>query len=90
MYDLNILDVLGQRKVRISPPHFQKIDLGDASYFIAEIETWVRTRLKGRYFLKKMPCLSSDGKLKPSACLGFEDHKELTYFMLANPHLRRK
>jgi hypothetical protein len=90
MYDLNILNILNQRKVKTAPEHFIKMKLGEASFYIDEIEAWIRSRLKGRFFVQKLPQIGDDGRLKTGICIGFEDHKELTYFMLASPHLRRK
>jgi len=43
----------------------------------------------GRFYIKRQPGISQDGKLKTATYVGFEDHKELTYFMLACPHIRR-
>jgi hypothetical protein len=45
--------------------------------------------LKGRFSLAKMPVIDSQDKLKSSLVIAFEDHSEMTYFMLACPHLRR-
>jgi hypothetical protein len=36
-----------------------------------------------------LPHVDQEGKLKSATFVAFEDHKELTYFMLACPHLRR-
>jgi hypothetical protein len=35
-----------------------------------------------------MPVIENE-KLKSSLIVAFEDHSEMTYFMLACPHLRR-
>jgi hypothetical protein len=53
------------------------------------LEEWVRFKLKGRYYITKQPSIDSGGNLKSNLFIGFEDSKELTYFMLACPHLRR-
>ena len=50
----------------------------------------IKTKLKGRFYLQKTPGIGTDSKVRSVTYLGFEDHKELTYFMLACPHLRRK
>jgi hypothetical protein len=53
------------------------------------VEDWVRTKLKGRYYICAKPAVDRSGNLRSSCVIGFEDHQELTYFMLACPHLRR-
>jgi len=89
MKEINALELLGERKVDFLPLHFSKFKLSDKDFFIENIENWIRSKLRGRYFLKKFPSISSDGKLKNSLFVGFENQSELTHFILACPHLRR-
>lgn len=89
IFDLNPLEVLKIRKMTTIPPHFSKTRISDSEYFDG-VEDWVKVRLKGRYAIYKAPCYDEDNKvLKTSLHIGFENHQELTYFMLACPHLRR-
>jgi len=81
MMNLNPLDVLKKRSVSWIPPHFAKIKVKYQIYD-TELEDWIKYKLKGRYFLIQ-------GSDSHTASLGFEDDKELTYFMLACPHFRR-
>ena len=88
MFDLNPLDVLRQRKLKIAAPHFSTLGISDSDIFDG-IEDWVKIKLKGRYFIVRKPLIDKSGNLKSSYTIGFEDQKELTYFMLACPQLRR-
>jgi hypothetical protein len=88
MFDLNPIDVLKQRKLKTIPPHFSKIRVSEGEIFEG-LEDWVKIKLKGRYYLTKKPSIDSTGNLKSIFFIGFEDQKELTYFMLACPYLRR-
>jgi hypothetical protein len=88
MFDLNPIDVLKQRKLKTLPPHFSKIKITDFEIFEG-IEDWIQTKLKGRYCIVKHPTIDSNEHLKSSLVIGFEEQKELTYFMLACPILRR-
>jgi hypothetical protein len=88
MFDLNPIDVLKQRKLKTLPPHFSKMKISEAELFEG-IEDWVKTKLKGRYCLVRSPRIDESGNLKSSTYIGFEQQKELTYFMLACPNLRR-
>jgi hypothetical protein len=90
MIELNALDVLNQRKVDFMPPQFSKMKVSDNEWQDSTIEDWIRNKLKGRFYYQKIPSIGTDGRVKSSSYVGFEDHKELTYFMLACPHLRRK
>jgi len=87
MFDLNPLDILGQREVKTLPPHFSKVSV--PIQFDNKIENWIKHKLKGRYCVLKTPSIDDRGNLKSITIAGFEDQKELTYFMLACPHLRR-
>jgi hypothetical protein len=89
MFDLNPIDVLKQREIKILPPHFVKTKVDDTDFFGGELFSWITTKLKGRYCFLRSPGVDSSGNLKSSMYVGFEDPKELTYFMLACPYLRR-
>lgn len=86
--EINPLDVLKKREVNYLPPHFSKTSI--LSINEISIKTWIKTNLKGRFCLIKVPGIGTDNKLKSTIILAFEDEKELIYFMLACPHLRRK
>ena len=85
--DLNPLDVLKIRKLDQMPIHFVKTKLNEWHY--TEIESWIKYKLKGRYCLTRMPSITSSNSLKVETFIGFEEEKEMTYFMLACPYLRR-
>jgi hypothetical protein len=89
MFDLNALDILNCRKMATEVSHFSKVDIGKPDWGNDLIEDWIISNLKGRYYLLDRPYVTEDGKLKTSRFAGFEDQKEITYFILACPHLRR-
>jgi hypothetical protein len=89
MLKLNALDILNRRQIDSVAPHFAKIKLSEGDLFGTEVETWIKSKLAGRFYIKRQPSIAQDGKLKTATYVGFEDHKELTYFMLACPHIRR-
>jgi hypothetical protein len=89
IFDLNPLDVLQARKLTVAPPHFQKMRITDAEYFEGT-EDWVKSKLKGRYAVFRTTYFDqSDNVLKTSVHIAFEEPHEITYFILACPHLRR-
>jgi hypothetical protein len=89
MFNLNPIDVLKKRELKFLPLHFAKIKITDAELFEGNIQNWVKAKLKGRYCITKSPSIDQSGNLKSATFVAFEDQKELTYFMLACPHLRR-
>lgn len=89
MFDLNPLDVLGKRSLNFIPPHFAKLKINEMEKSNGDLERWIKSKLKGRYALAQVPALDTDQHLKKATFIAFEDQKELTYFMLACPYLRR-
>jgi hypothetical protein len=90
MIDYNQLDLIGERELSWIPIHFSKTVLLDREEWNKDtISSWIRIKLKGRFSMTRSPEIDSQGKLKPSLTVAFEDPSELTYFMLACPHLRR-
>lgn len=88
MIELNPLEVLNKRKVDHIVPHFSTTKVSDF-YFDNELEEWIRQKLKGRYFYTKCLDAKEDSKLKTISMVGFENHSEMTYFLLACPFIRR-
>lgn len=89
MNEINSLDILNIRKLSHIPAHFARMHLSDINFLTRGIESWIQNCLKGRYSVVNMPAVDKEGRLKKTTFVAFEDHKELTYFMLACPHLRR-
>jgi hypothetical protein len=90
MIELNPLEVLQERKVNVLAPHFAKHSLHTSSKRdVQAVQEWILDKLNGRFCVVKYPAMDSTDKLSSNTYVGFEDQKELTYFMLACPHLRR-
>ena len=86
MQDVNPLEVLNKRVLDFMPKHFVKTSI---SYLESrETYNWVRQNLRGRFCVIDYPTIEN-GRLKHVKHIGFEDPKELTYFMLACPYKRR-
>ena len=83
MIEYNPLEILNKRSLQVMPPHFGKIKLEEINFFTNEIENWIRIKLKVRYAVVKLTSIENNSKLKSAMFSGIEDHKELTYFMLA-------
>jgi len=89
MLELNPLDVLNKRKLEYLPFHFSKVKVSDNDRYDYKMEDWIKSKLNGRYSIGQYPAVDTDNKFKVSTYVAFEEQKELTYFMLACPFLRR-
>ena len=78
------------RRLSYEPSHLATIDLSHTYNIESAISKWIDTNLKKRYFLKKVIGLTKENKIDTVLRAGFEDPKELSYFVLACPHLKYK
>jgi|TARA_B100001057_G_scaffold152145_1_gene152169 hypothetical protein len=78
------------RRLKFEPPHLTTIDLPQSYNMESAISKWIESNLKKRYFLKKAVSLTKSNKIDTVLRAGFEDPKELSYFVLACPHLKYK
>ena len=76
------------RRLKFEPPHLATIDLPHTYNMESAISKWIESNLKKRYFLKKAVSLTKENKIESVLRAGFEDPKELSYFVLACPHLK--
>lgn len=83
MLDISSLSILGKRRVNWMAPHFHTCSLGEVFFQDLQIQQWIENKLKGRYSL--ITGIDAKGSVVK---VGFEDEKELTFFMLACPHIR--
>jgi hypothetical protein len=89
MKTLNPLNVIKKRKLSIMPKHFARVKIQDYDLGQGKLENWITAKLNGRYSVVKIPTISDSSGINLSTFVGFENHSELTYFMLACPHFRR-
>ena len=89
MLDLNLTDVLKTREVNSIMPHFSKTKISESERYDYNIVNWIKSRLVGRFYVASFPSIDENEKIRIATFVGFEEQKELTYFMLACPYLRR-
>ena len=83
----NPLNIFGNRKVDFLPEFFDTVDLEQRYNLQDSITRWIDTNLKGRYFVTPRTVVK-DGTMQTKLTVGFENQKELSYFMLACPLLK--
>jgi hypothetical protein len=84
----NALNYFGIRELSVAPPHFEYITLKQNYNLEDAIRKWILKNLKSRFFIGKKIDLDKDNTITSMVNLGFEDPKELSYFMLACPLLK--
>ena len=84
----NALNYFGIRQLNVAPPHFEYITLKQNYNLEDAITKWIMNNLKSRFFIGKKVALDKENAVSTMINLGFEDPKELSYFMLACPHLK--
>ena len=87
---INPYEVFGVRKAEFPPEHFEYAQIPLHYNLKDALEKWIESHLKSRYYLGKTVSLDTENKMKYDLKIGFEDAKELSYFMLACPHLKYK
>lgn len=84
MLDTSELSIINRRVLKWVPPHFHTFDLKEGERVLwthgEDIKRWIDYKLTGRYCIVNKP-----NRQGLNVTIGFEDPKELTYFMLACP-----
>jgi hypothetical protein len=86
----NPLNVFGVRQVKSAPPHFEYVNLPMKYNLEESLVKWIKQNLKHRFYAGKNVTLDEDNKLIQVLTVGFEETKDMSYFMLACPHLKYK
>ena len=86
----NPLNVFEVRQVKSAPPHFEYVNLPMKYNLEESLIKWIKQNLKNRFYTGKNVSLDSDNKLTQVLTIGFEETKDMSYFMLACPHLKYK
>ena len=83
-------DYFDIRRLSHEPPHLATIDLPHTYNMESAISKWIDNNLKKRYYLNRVIGLTKQNKIETVLRAGFEDPKELSYFVLDCPLLKYK
>lgn len=87
MVKVNPLNVLDCREVRDPPPYFHYHYLDLKFNIIHSLKEWIYTNLKYRFYISESLALV-DNQYTVKLKIGFEEPKELSFFLLACSHLK--
>ena len=82
---LNVFDI---RQVKTAVPSFEYINLPIKYNLEDSLSKWINCNLRNRYYIGKQITLDNENKLSQVITIGFEETKDMSYFMLACPHLK--
>lgn len=81
MLKISLLDILRERRLSNIPPHFSKMKI-KGLFYEKDILDWIEKRLTGRFSIVEELTIE-ENKVVPCRFVGFEDPKEMTYFLLS-------
>lgn len=85
---VNPLDFLECRRLKYLPPHLETIDIPLRYNLENAVTKWIEENLKDRFYVGR--CSSNKSKNLMEYRVGFENPKELSYFVLACPFMKYK
>lgn len=85
----NVYDIFQIRQVEFLPKHFEAIEVQIKYNLENSLKKWILNNLKGRFYLGTGIALI-DNNVSSVLKVGFENSKEMSYFVLACPLLKYK
>jgi len=86
----NPLNFFNLRRVNFPASHFEYIVLEDNSLmFVKKINNWIFNTLNSRYYIGNYIALDNTNTIVYKVNVGFESAKELSFFIMACPHLQK-
>ncbi|MBO01916.1 MAG: hypothetical protein CMG35_04685 [Candidatus Marinimicrobia bacterium] len=84
----NPFNVFNIRQVKSPVPYFEYVDLPLKYNLETSLSKWIQSNVKNRYYVGRKVTLDKDNKLSQIITVGFEENRDMSYFMLACPHLK--
>lgn len=84
----NPLNLFNIRQVQYAPAHFEYVNLPTKYNLEQSLAKWIDGHLKHRYYIGKNVIIDDNNKFVQVVTVGFEETKDMSYFMLACPHLK--
>jgi hypothetical protein len=84
----NPLNVFELRRIALPPVHFEYVNVPMKYNLEDSLAKWIVSNLKHRFYIGKNVSLDDNNKLIQVVTVGFEETRDMSYFMLACPHLK--
>jgi hypothetical protein len=72
----------------VAPPHFEYVNIPIKYNLEQSLNNWIERNLRNRYYVGRNVALDEKNKIIQVITVGFEETKDMSYFMLACPHLK--
>jgi hypothetical protein len=87
----NALNLYDFRQSKVCPPYFESVVLPFKYNMEDAIRRWILDHTKGRFHVgKSVSIIGESNSIESVIKIGFENPKDMSYFMLACPHLKYK
>lgn len=84
----NPLNFFNLRRVHFSVPYFKYMFIQkNDSKSINKINGWIKKNLNKRYYINRGIILDTNNSIVYTIKIGFEDQKELSFFMITCPYI---
>ena len=80
--------IVNKRRVKFCPPNFATFEVERTYNLEKALVNWIEDNLTGRYYFGLDVKLDKEHAFHPVFKIGFESHKEQSFFQLACPHLK--
>ena len=84
----NPLNFFKLREVKVPPPHYEYVHLPFRYNLETAVSKWIYANLKGKFYVGKTLNINKENKIDQVLKVGFEEEKEMSFFMLACPLLK--
>jgi len=87
---INPLNIFEVRRAKVAPPHFEYVNIPLKYNLEDSLNKWIEKHLNNKYYIGKNVILDDENKIIKVVTVGFEKTKDMSFFMLACPHLKYK
>lgn len=84
----NPLNFFDMREAIVPPSYFSYIIIPSKYNLETAVRKWIYYNLRSRFYVGKTISINESDKISQMLKIGFEDDKELSFFMLACPLLK--
>lgn len=85
---LNPLSIFDVRQSNTAQPHFVYMNIPVRYNVEQSLIRWISSNMKNKFYIGRNLILDTDNTITAVITIGFEEHKDLSYFVLACPLLK--
>ena len=87
----NPLNYFDLRRVYYAPPHFKYFTVNKYNpSMVRQLNEWIINNLNNRYYIGQGIMLDNSNTIVYNTRIGFENEKEITFFIIACPYINTR